>query len=719
MITSLQARQEVRILLEKPLAAAIHQRLILGIAVLVSDFVVVAKALPNLLAGRSKDQPLRIWVPGCATGEEAYSLAILLQEELHRGGEDIKVQIFATDIDVEALDVARAGVYPESIATDVAPARLQQFFTHEGHVYRIKKSIREMVIFAQQNIIQDPPFSRLDLIACRNLLIYFDRVLQQRIFPLFHYTLNPRGYLLLGLSESVSEFSDLFMPVDKKWKLYQRKGTGRHAASFHAGVGLYPPIETRPTIVSGKEPTIAEMAERHLLAEYGPACVVVDAKYNIVHLQGPIGEFLELPSGSATLNVLKMIRPELRIDLRSALHAVSKKGEKVVRSGVLAKRGARTRVVDLVVRPLGDTQLGHDLMMVVFAAAAPPDPRTAPKTTKKTKSQPLIDQRIIDLEDELGTAKESLLITIREVETTNEELKSANEELQSTNEELQSTNEELETSKEELQSINEEVVTVNSELQTKVDELSQATNDMVNMLNSTRIGTVLIDNRLNIKRFTPVAGDTMNLIPTDVGRPLRHIVPNLTYEGLAADVATVLKTLKAKQQEVQTRDGIRYLMRMLPYRTMENIIDGVIISFIDISDLQPAKRSRGMPLTHAAGLIEAMPDPVLVLNSRDEVTLANTAYYRLFRARRAETEGRTIFALGRFDDEALRALLQQARSAETPLEEFPLPGAFGAPDILAVAANAYRIELSPVSGDPQESILLTFAVTRSEASDVA
>lgn len=535
-----------------------------------------SKVLPPIFARKQQGDSVRLWVAGCSTGEEAYSLAILIAEEMERAALSLKVQIFATDLDEDALEYARAAVYPESIAADVSTQRLAKFFTAGGQSFRVKKSIREMVVVAKQDLIHDAPFSRLDLISCRNLLIYMNQTLQRKIMPLFHYTLNPGGYLLLGPAESIGESAGLFALVDKKWKIFQGRNVPRQPAGFPSP--LRAPAAERA--VRGAKPeretSVAGVANRILLDDYAPPCVVINEQHEILHFHGSTSPYLEPRTGAPSLNVLKMARDWLRIDLRSAIHKAFKLNETVVNPPRRHSEDGRVRLLRLIVRPLPALR---GQAMVIFDDVTELADVTMPGSAGDMDH----DQHVLDLESELESTKESLQTTIELLETSNEELKSSNEELQSTNEELQSTNEELETSKEELQSVNEELITVNCELQAKIEELSQANDDMDNLLSSTQIGTVFIDNRLRIKRYTPAITKVMNLIPSDIGRPLGHISSSLIHEDLTQDVEEVLRTLVYKEKELRTTRGDRYILRILPYRTKENVIEGAVVSFIDIS----------------------------------------------------------------------------------------------------------------------------------------
>ncbi len=543
------------------------------------------QVIPHLFEGKPSGVSVRAWVPACSTGEEAYSLAILLQEQADSLKKGHKVQVFATDIDDRAIEKGRAGLYTESIAADVSQGRLAQFFTQENSSYRIRKSIRDLVVFAKQDIIKDPPFSKVDLISCRNLLIYMEPKLQKKIIPMFYYALNRDGYLFLGNSESISEFVDLFSITDKKWKLYQRRSDVTPKAAYSPYVpALLTGTRTMrqaQTDVKAVKSDIREMAERALLDEYIPACAFINADYEVLYVHGHTGRYLELAPGEPSLNLLRMAREELRPALAAAVRKAMTQKTAVRYNGLHVTANEDALLVNILVQPVSKPESATGLLMIIFEEALVKDHPVAGTVQGEATDK---ERRISELEHELTTTKEYFQATTEELETSNEELKSTNEEMQSSNEELQSTNEELETSSEELQSVNEELVTVNTELQKKIEELDQVNNDMNNLLAGTGIGTIFVDNQLIIQRFTPAAARVINLIPTDIGRPVDHIVPRLAaYDSMVRDIKTVLDTLIPREEEVRTKDGQWFLMRIQPYRTIENVIKGAVLTFVDIT----------------------------------------------------------------------------------------------------------------------------------------
>jgi two-component system CheB/CheR fusion protein len=557
-----------------------------------------AKVISKLFADRPAGAEIRVWTPGCSTGEEAYSIAILLKERMEALKQTSKVQLFATDIDSQAIAIARTGLYPASIAADLSPERLSRFFTAEpdGSGYRIHKTIRDMLVFSEQDLIKDPPFSRLDLISCRNLLIYISGDLQKKIIPLFHYALKPGGFLFQGSSETVGDSGDLFAVLDPAAKLYRRKENSHGAA--RAALGRVLPGATAldsALLPSARKPSfparlpLRELTEQALLQQVAPAAALVNDRGDILYLHGRTGPYLELAPGEAGINnVLKMARTGLRRDLATALHKAAATQAVVRCPGLRVKTNGDFTSVDLTIRPVpvGPAQNPKASLFLIIleqtpAMAAPPD---------QPSGTPEAESHLALLQQELQAKEDFLKASNEELETSNEELKSANEEMQSVNEELQSTNEELETSKEELQSVNEELATVNAELHLKVTDLSRANNDMNNLLAGTGIGTVFVDRQLRILRFTPAATRIINLIPGDMGRPVGHLVSNLVgYDQLVPDLQRVLDTLVPKEVEVRTPEGKCYSMRLQLYRTLDNVIEGAVITFVDTTDRMRAE----------------------------------------------------------------------------------------------------------------------------------
>ena len=641
------------------------------------------QAIPLLLIDKPAGASIRVWVPGCSTGEEAYSLAILLQERMEELKHSFKLQVFATDIDHRAIDCARAGIYPASIAGDISPERLARFFSQEsdGSAYRIQKNIRDRVIFSEQDVIKDPPFSKLDLISCRNLLIYMGGGLQKKLVPLFHYALNPGGMLFLGTSETVGEFVDLFATLDRKAKLYQRREevAGAHRTGFLPLLSENGPVARPSANAPGESKVrVRELTERALLQQYAPPGAVVNERGDIFYLHGRTGKYLEPAPGEAGMNILKMAREGLRPDLTTALHkSVVLKGP-VRHPGLRIKTNGDFTIVNLTVQPVPagpDSDLAAKLFLVVFEDAPVPTAQPSEAAAvlnvagEASENTADVDARVATLRQELRAKEEYLQATNEELATSNEELKSANEEMQSVNEELQSTNEELETSKEELQSVNEELATVNAELQNKVADLSRSNNDMNNLLAGTGIGTIFVDHQLRIQRFTPAVTQVINLILTDVGRPVGHIVSNLLgYDSLVADVRAVLDSLVPKEVEVQTQTGTWYLLRIRPYRTLENVIEGAVITFTEITEIKKAQAAlrESEDLRRLAVVVRDAQDAITVQDLEGRILAWNPGAERMYGWSEAETVAMNIRDLipENRREEALAVLRQLSRAEE-------------------------------------------------------
>lgn len=552
--------------------------------------------LPPLLAAKPTGSVFRVWVAGCASGEEAYSIAMVLQELLDE--ETLthppawEFQIFATDLDDDAIATARAGSYPPNIAQDVTPERLHQFFVRDETGFKVKKIIREKVVFAVHSVIKDPPFTKLDLLSCRNLLIYLESKQQERLVPSFHYALNPDGVLFLSSSESIANHPELFAALDRKWKFYRAKATAPRSVSLirHDLNWTYmQPINTTVPATVGNPGTkgVAELTQRALLQAFAPTSVTTDRSGNILYVHGDASNYLRPPPGLISTQVVEMARPGLQLELSAALLAAANLAKPTLnREVTLPGDDGSGRTVSFSVRPLpGLAADGDNLLLVSFqdvSGSASRRPRSkggAAPTSADTV-------RVGELEREVAYARENLQSTIEAQQASNEELKSANEELQSTNEELQSTNEELETSKEELQSLNEEVLTVNSELNAKVEQLSGIQNDMKNLLDNINTGTLFLDHQLTIRRYTREALKIYPLIASDIGRPLADIQSNFDSQGLLSELQAVLDTLVPKEREVRTADGKWYLARIQPYRTLDNVIEGVVLTFTEVTDFK-------------------------------------------------------------------------------------------------------------------------------------
>jgi two-component system CheB/CheR fusion protein len=576
---------------------------------------VKAHVLPDLFAAHPYGGTFRAWAPGCSTGEEAYSLAMVVREAMQEQKDPLSLtfQIFATDLDKEAIEWARLGVYPTNIVADVSAERLRRFFVKDERGYRVNKEIREMVVFAPQNIIMDPPFTKLDLLCCRNLLIYLSSDVQKKLIPLFHYALAPRGVLFLGSAESVGAFGSLFSPLDGKTRLYRRLDDVVSQVPVEILSSLRPPASPameepgEPGIASdksgGRAANIQVLAERVIVQRFAPATVLATEKGDILYISGRTGQYLEPAVGRASLNVFAMAREGLRYDLSAAFAAALKDDRALTVRGIRVGSNGGTQTIDLTVQRLLQPRELRGTVMIAFSDVPTPHPVKGQATDKLLGGS----SRAVALAEELQRAQEEVQSTREEMQTSQEELKSMNEELQSTNEELQSTNEELTTSKEEMQSMNEELQTVNHELQSKVDELSRSNNDMKNLLNSTDIATLFLDGDLLVRRFTAPTSKLIKLIPADTGRPITDIASDLAYPDLADDARDVLRTLIFKERQVVRRDGRWFTVRILPYRTLENVIDGVVITFSDVTETKTLEEQLRLQATELRQLADSLP----------------------------------------------------------------------------------------------------------------
>ncbi|MBR1127971.1 CheR family methyltransferase [Bradyrhizobium iriomotense] len=550
--------------------------------------------IPKIFEDKGNGQQVRVWVLGCATGEEAYSIGILLREHMATLDSAPQVQIFATDIDGRALAAARVGRYRTDIEQDMSPERLARWFVREGDTYCVVKELREMCIFSQHNVIKDAPFSKLDLVSCRNLLIYLNAELQNRVIPLFHFALLPERFLFLGNSENVTRHPKLFAPIDRRARIFRKLDTGTRLPpefpiSTSAGRA---PVEVPPVRSFGPDVGLERRAQR-IAERYAPAYVITDNNFQILHFSGRTGRYIEPTAGAASLDLLQLVHRDLRLELRTALSRASETNEVAHAEHVQLGVNGHRVLVDITVEPIQDGAGGHRNFIVLFKdgpAHIADAPENNPGVLVRT-------EHVERLEGELRATRERLQATIEELESTNEELKSSNEEYQSLNEELQSANEELETSREELQSVNEELTTVNGELAHRVQELTRATSDLKNFLESTQIATVFLDNDLRVMNFTPAITHILHLVETDVGRPIAHIKARIPIEELYDDVRRVLRTLASAERELTAPDsGTRYIVRILPYRSIDNFIAGVVITFIDVTAITRAEERQRLLL---------------------------------------------------------------------------------------------------------------------------
>lgn len=571
------------------------------------------EVVPRLFKNKNSGDTVRVWVPGCATGEEAYSVLMILLEEAARCEIRPEIQLFASDLDRVALAAAREGYYPAAIEADVSEERLRRFFNHEGEYYRVRREVRDLVLFATHSLLKDPPFSRLDLISCRNLLIYLDRDLQHQALGTFSYALRPNGFLFLGSSENAESANDLFRPVNRNARIYE--SVGRSGENPVLSRSVFSPRLQDWQRPFGPSPSAPNELNQHrrALEELAPPSVLVDETHNVVHISESAGRFLQHPAGPLKSDLTELVRPEMRIDLRTALDRAFEQGQPSLSLPIPVRFDGKPTRVYLQVRPMPRTRAPHTAL-VLFIEGGPTDAITEGRLP--TEDGDVVEETVQQLRQQLQLVRDRLKASREEEEASNEELRATNEELQSINEEYRSTAEELETSKEELQSINEELQTLNNELKVKLDGISRSHNDLQNLISATDVGTLFLDAMLRIKRFTPRVADLFNVAGSDQGRPITDFTHRLNYKGLPEDAKQVLENLVPIEREVQSTDGNWYLMRLRPYRTLEDKIEGVVVTFVDVTELRQAGESlrvneRRLQLAREAsdlGILDYAPD---------------------------------------------------------------------------------------------------------------
>jgi two-component system CheB/CheR fusion protein len=657
-------------------------------------FETLKAALKDRLEHLPPQEEIRAWVVGCATGEEAYSIAIIIREILNELGIERNAQVFGTDLDADAIEIARNGVYRTNIADDITPERLWRFFTRRDDFYQINSEIREMLVFAVHNLAKEPPFLRTDLISARNLLIYLKGDLQKKLIPLFHYSLLDNGILFLSPSETVGEFTDLFANMNRKWKIYQRRPSVKSGGRlplfplqpFRAAQEGY---HSRGNESIGMD--IAQAADKMLLSDYAPPCVVIDNADNIVYVRGDTDKYLKLPEGKATMNIVEMARRGLASHLSMAIRSAR-------RNKAEARRQARKvdspgiSSVDILVKSAPLQGQSHEYLMVIFKESPPGEASPVDVKAGKIRKRGRLsekDRYIEEMEQELKHSKEDVQATIEELETSNEELKSANEELLSSNEELQSTNEELETSREELRSVNEELSGLNTENQERIDQLYSAQDDMRNLLNSISVATVFVDPDLNIKRYTPAATEFFSIRESDIGRPISEISCTLEYGSLQEDILKVLRTLAKVEREVKTKDGRWYSLRIMPYKNREEIISGALLTIFDIDEQRIVEAA----LHYTQNIVDTVREPMLVLDSELRVLWANRSFYQVFRTAEEETKGRCIYELGnrQWNIPELKRLLEEIIPQNSHFNNYPVEHDFPVIGPCRMLLNARRL----------------------------
>lgn len=628
------------------------------------------KVFPVIVKDKKPGMPVRVWVAGCSTGEEAYSIAICLQEFLAEQLIKIPVQIYATDLSEAVIEKARTGFYKYNQLADVSPQRLKRFFVPVEGGYQISKTIREQCVFARQNLIGDPPFSRLDLITCRNVLIYLGANLQKKLLPVFHYGLKPTGFLMLGTSETVGDFLDLFSLVDKKNKIYSRKlvlaplNVDLFASNYSQQI-INPQVSFSEE--SQEDFDLQKEADRIVLNQFTPVGVVINNDLEILQFRGKTSTYLEPAPGRASLNLLKMAKPELRLELRTAIQQAKKQEIAISKEDILFKEGDRLQQVKISVIPFKTATRAEINFLVLFEEMLL---SSAEQNNASLSQEQTRDREVNRLRQELATTKEHLQSIIEEQQATNQDLRAANEEILSSNEELQSTNEELETAKEEIQAANEELNTINDELYRRNIESTQVSNDLQNLLSSINIPILMLEGDLRIRRFTPLAQNILKLIPTDVGRPFGDINHSLNMPDLEEQIVEVVSTLSVKEQEVQDQTGHWYDLRIRPYRTIDNKIDGAVLILVDIDALKRSAEQLLASRNYAETIVETMQEALVVMDTNLRVIRANRSFYEMFQTTPAATEQCLIYELGngQWNIESLRSQFNEILLTQSQLQ---------------------------------------------------
>ena len=657
-----------------------------------------SKAFPELLKNRAQGTPIRVWVPGCATGEEVYSIAISLLEFLGDSANKFPVQIYGTDICESAIKIARLGIYPESASKNLTPARIERFFQKDSGGYRVSKAVRDCCIFSIQDVTSQPPINRLDLLSCRNLMIYLGAAIQKKLMETFFYALNPNGYLLLGSSETVGSAANLFAIADKKNKIYYKKSASAdHRREFQELPSMtadLPKIAAEPTLrvpLKPLDPVIE--AERLVLERYAPAWVLVNLALDVVHFKGGTGKYIEPASGQPTWSLMRMLRGGLSLDVRVLIHAAMKQGTSVRKNGLQIEAGTAQNSVDIEAVPIANS---HCLVLFIESTGT-----RHPESASETRSKASVPSTTTPKDNELSVLKEELVLTQKSLQTiiedqnaTNEEMQSANEEVLSANEELQSTNEELETAKEELQSTNEELTSLNDELSSRNRDLDHLNDDLINVLSNVNVSIVMVGSDLKIKRFTPMAEKLLKLIPADVGRNLMDINLGFKVEKLEDQIAGVIKEMSTVELETQDRDDHWYSIRIRPYRTTDNRIDGAVIVCINIDDAKAREKLVQETQSYAEGIFQTVRDPLIVLDGDLRVERANQAFYDVFKLRSESTLGKLFYEMGghHWNSPDLRTLLEEVLPNQKEVRDFKISKEFPEVGTKSILLNARALE---------------------------
>ncbi|MDF2435888.1 MAG: Chemotaxis protein CheR [Bacteroidota bacterium] len=658
----------------------LFKELLIGVTKFFRDkeaFEELEKPLLSLLESKQENEPVRFWVAACSTGEEAYSLAIVLKECMEKlnMSNSKRVQIFATDLDAAAIEKARTGIYFDNLSGDVTEERLNRFFIHQNNHYIIKKEIREMIIFAQHNIIKDSPFTKVDLLSCRNLMIYLNSELQKKLVPLFHYSLNKEGLLFLGNSETVGIYSDLFNPVNNRLRIFKRKDVVSFSSmdySFTLPRYETPPVQTLTTVndlLKMNKNNLPEVFQNILLEKYTPPSLIMNERGDVLYVNGSLSRFVEIGTGEPNMNIYKIAKTGIRYELSRLITQSTTNKSTQIREGVVLNINGTDHILRLTCSYIKDPSPLEGLIMIIFEDLGV---KEDVKSTRLKKTGSKESDIILELEKELTKTRLQLESTIQQMETSFEELKSSNEELQSTNEELQSTNEESITSKEEMQSLNEELMSINVQYQLKSDELSQTNNDMRNLMDSMEIATIFLDNNLLIKKFTPKAAEIVKLIPSDVGRPLSNLSLIVNYKSLEKELKEVLLKLITKEITVPSRKGKWYSLRITPYRTSENFIAGVVLAFIDVTKMKQLENSLSDAVEYSEGIINSLPDAIIVLDYDYKVVSVNQSFRKLFKISSEQVVGFNLFKTAGLHFPELKRKLDAGKKSKIDITELEL-----------------------------------------------
>ncbi len=670
-----------------------------------------AQVFPAILRDRPADVPVRIWVAGCSSGEEAYSIAIALLEFLADQPHQPQIQIFATDVSEPIIKKARLGVYIASQLDGITPDRLQRFFHAIGNGYQINKNVRELCVFARQNLLNDPPFSHIDLISCRNVLIYFGSALQKKVLSMFHYSLKPNGFLLLGSSETVGNYVNLFHLLDRKNKVYTKQLPGLvlpiELGSPHPAPDRMP--EYRDGKAKSPEAELSAAVDKIIISRFAPQGVVINAQLDIVQFRGQMGPFLEPSPGHASLNLLDMVKEELRLELHTAIYQVKQSGEPLHKDGVTVYSLDQSRSISLDIVPITLSNGTNNCFLIVFTeilvfteipGSLRPNLDGQNFTGAPHEKSRLDQAEILRLQQELKTTKAHLQSIIGQQQATNQDLRAANEEILSSNEELQSTNEELQTAKEEIQATNEELSTINEELFRRNADTIKVSNDFQNLLSSMNVPILMLEQNLHIRRFTPTAVSLFNLIPADIGRPFSDIKHNLQISDLEEQILEVMATLSPTFQEVQDNNGLWYELRIRPYRTLDNRIDGTVVLLMEIDQLKRRTQQLQEARDYIEAMIQTVHDSLLVLNSEFQVITANQQFYERFQVSPRDSEQGTVFDLsqGQWNIPAFHTLLEDLLSSDTEINDFRIDHEFDHLGPKTMMINVRKIPA--LSGNP-------------------